>query len=61
MGSIGSQLGFGRNECLKGAVRAYEQGGFKEAVDLFKAFLTSDPDPSTRERCSLEPMRDQFH
>lgn len=52
MGNIGSQLGFGRNERYDEAIRAYEKGNFKEAADLFKVCLRSDPDPSTRERAN---------
>jgi tetratricopeptide (TPR) repeat protein len=50
MGIVGKWFSFGRNESYDEGIRLYQAGDYVAAIQQFKICLSSDPDPSTRER-----------
>ncbi|MES1228094.1 MAG: hypothetical protein ABUL72_05440, partial [Armatimonadota bacterium] len=50
MSFVGKWFGFGRNPHYDEGVRAYERGDDEAAVECFKVCLSSDPEPSSRDR-----------
>jgi tetratricopeptide (TPR) repeat protein len=47
---VGKWFSFGRNENYDEGIRLHQAGKYLDAIQQFKICLSSDPDPSTRER-----------
>lgn len=47
---VGKWFSFGRNENYDEGIRLHQAGQYLDAIQQFKICLSSDPDPSTRER-----------
>lgn len=50
MGVVGKWFSFGKNENYDEGIRLHQAGQYLDAIQQFKICLSSDPDPSTRER-----------
>jgi Tfp pilus assembly protein PilF len=50
MGVVGKWFSFGKSEHYDEGIRRYQAGEYAASIEQFKICLSSDPDPSTRER-----------